>query len=116
MSRVFATALPYFFAFLLAGSGLLTLFVSVFTLGSQEDLVCQHQEAGFFPSLVLRLLVVGSFGIALAVVTAALSLLFRRRHRLGSWVGPVPVLWRAVAVNFLCALVGCVWFTWVNMH
>ncbi|MBF9238069.1 hypothetical protein I2I05_11750 [Hymenobacter sp. BT683] len=115
MSRILAAVLPFFCAVLLLGSGLLTLFGSVFTLGSQEDLVRQHQVAGFFPSLALRLLVVGLFGLVLALATAAISLLFRRWHRPGSWAGPKPLLWRAVAVNLLCALVGCAWFTWSNM-
>jgi hypothetical protein len=116
MSRTFTAALRYIFAFLLLGSGLLTLFVSVFTLGSQEDLVRQHPVIGFFPSLGQRLLVVGFFGLMLAVATAAVSLLFRRWHPVGSWSAPKPLLWRAVAVNLLCAFVGCVCFTWANMR
>ena len=116
MTRAITAALPYFFAFLLLGSGLLTLFVSVFTLGSQEDLVRQHQVAGFFSSLGQRLLVVGFFGLVLAVATAAISLFLRRWRPTGSWSAPRPLLLRAVAVNLLCAFVGCVWFTWANMH
>lgn len=92
MSRVLAAALPYCLAFLLLGSGLLTLFASVFTLGSQEDLVVQHQTAGFFPALALRLLVVSLFGLALAGGTAVISWFFRRWHHPGSWAGPKAFL------------------------
>ena len=116
MTRALTAALPCFFAFLLLGGGFLTLFVSVFTLGSQEDLVCQHQVAGFFPSLGQRVLGVGFFGLVLAGATAAIRLLFRRRHPAGSWSAPKPLLSQAVAVNLLRAFVGCVRFTWASMR
>jgi hypothetical protein len=48
MSRILSVALPYFFALLLGGSALLTLFVSLFSLGSQEQIVQQLQRDGFF--------------------------------------------------------------------
>jgi len=112
MNRRLAAALPYFFALLLGCGALLSLFVSVFTLGSQEQIKQGIQQAGFWPSVGLRFAVAGAVGLALALGTAACSVVFRRWHHPGSWASPKPVLGWAMTVNLLCALGGCLYFVW----
>lgn len=115
MNQRLPAVLPYFFALLLMCGALLTLFASIFTLGSQEQIKHEFQQTGFWPSVNLRFAVVGTFGLVLALVTAVLSVVVRRWHRPSSWAAPKPVLGWAVAVNLLCALGGCLYFVWCGL-
>jgi hypothetical protein len=112
MSRILSVVLPYFLVLLMVCGALMTLFMSIFTLGSQEDIEQQLQHTGFFRSVGLRFLVVGPVGLVLALATAAISLVFRQWRRPGSWAAPKTVLRWAVVMNLLCALAGCVAYSW----
>jgi uncharacterized membrane protein YhaH (DUF805 family) len=112
MSRILTAVLPSFFALLMVCGALLTLVVSIFNIGTHEFVKQQIQQDGFWPYVGLRFVVAGTVGLVLALICAALSLVFRRWHRLGSWAAPKPVLGWAGAVNLLFALAGSLWFAW----
>jgi len=116
MSRLLLVVLPYFFALLLVGGALLTLVVSVFSLGSQEQIVQQLQQDGFLLTVGWRFSVVGIMGLVLALATTATSLVFRPWLRPGSWVAPKTVLRWAAVLNLLCALAGCVACAWPALN
>lgn len=112
MSRILSVALPYLFALLLGCGALLTLFVSIFSLGSQDQIVEQLQQDGFLLAVCWRFSMVGIVGLVLALATAAISLIFRQWHRPSSWAAPKIIFRWAAALNLLCALAGCVAYAW----
>ncbi|RZJ86098.1 MAG: hypothetical protein EOO60_13905 [Hymenobacter sp.] len=112
MHKILSVALAYFFALLLVCGALLTLFISIFSLGSQEQIVQQLQQDGFFWAVCWRFSMVGIVGLVLALATATISLIFRQWHRPGSWAAPKTVFRWAAVLNLLCALAGCVAYAW----
>jgi hypothetical protein len=116
ISKILSVALPYCFALLLGCGALLTLFVSVFSLGSQDQIVQQLQQDGFLWAVCWRFLMVGIIGLVLALTTAAISLIFRRWRHPGSWAASKTLFRWAAIMNLLCALAGCVAYAWPALN
>lgn len=103
---------PFLLLLILPGAVVTAFGSAIFYIGTQEKLARLAQTEGLPLLFAKRFLGFAVFGCLLAAGTALLSWL---GHRFGfgrDWAPPRRVFWLTLGLQLVCALVGCLIFTW----